>query len=463
MLVPPVLAPDALAALRGIVSGAVVVPGDPDYDTARAGFNLAFEHHPALVVMAESAGDVVAAVRFAVAHDLDIAVQATGHGVVRAADGALLLNTSRLTGVTIDPAARTARILAGTKWGQVLPTAQAHGLAPLLGSSPTVGAVGYTLGGGLGWLGRKYGLAADSVVSFEVVTAEGEQLLASDGENADLFWGLRGGGGGLAIVTAMTVQLFPVQTVYGGVLVYPGEMAAAVLRRWRDWLPALPDEMTSAVKIINVPDLEFAPPPLRGKTVTLLEGCYCGSPDEGAALINDWRAWQAPLIDQFGPMPFAEVARISNDPADPVPSLASGAWLRELSNAAIDTLVRYATLQVARVPLIYAEVRHAGGAIRRADAAASAFGHRDAELLLATVGMIPAPPLRDVLGGYIGGMLAELAPALTGTVYMNFLEGDEKNERVRDGFPAQTLARLAVLKARFDPVNRLNRAMALPA
>lgn len=451
------LDPPALDALRAQLAGRAIAPGDPEYDQARAANNLTVDQRPALVVMAASAEDVAAAARFAAGHGLDLAVQATGHGVIRPANGALLLNLADLSGVTIDPAARTARILGGARWGAVLAAAQAHGLAPLLGSSPTVGVAGYTLGGGFGWLGRKYGLACDSALSFEVVTADGRQLTASAGENADLFWGLRGGGGGLAIVTAMTLRLFPVTTVYGGGLVYPGEMAADVLRRWRDWLPTLPEEMTSAVKIMNIPDVDFVPPPLRGRTLVMLIGCYCGPVEQGAALLAPWRDWRAPEMDSFAPMPFAAVAAISQDPDRPTPGLLTGAWLRQLDDATVDTLARYGTLQAGRAPLIFVEIRHAGGAVARPVAPAGAFGHRDAELLLNAVGMIPAPPLRAVLDDYLGRMKTDLGPALTGTVYMNFLEGDEAVARAADGFPAETLARLRALKGRYDPEGRLNR------
>ena len=453
------LDPTAIDTLRGQLTGWAIAPGDPAYDHARAAFNLTVDQQPALVVMAATAGDVAAAARFAAAHGLDLAVQATGHGVIRPANGALLINLAELSGVTIDPAARTARVLGGTKWGAVLAAAQAHGLAPLLGSSPTVGAVGYTLGGGFGWLGRKYGLACDSAESFEVVTADGRPLTASAAENDDLFWGLRGGGGAPAIVTAMTIRLFPVTTVYGGGLVYPGEMAADVLRRWRDWLPTLPDEMTSAVKIMNVPDMEMAPPPLRGRTVVMLIGCHCGPVAEGAALLGHWRDWRAPEMDWFAPMPFAAAAAISQDPEQPTPGLITGAWLRALDDATVDTLAHYGTLQAGRVPLIFVEVRHAGGAVARAATPAGAFGHRDAELLLDAVGMVPAPPLRAVVNDYLGRMKADLGPALAGTVYMNFLEGEEAVARAADGFPPETLARLRALKARYDPDGRLNRGI----
>lgn len=449
----------AVAGLRRRLSGRVVAPDASDYDDARTGWNLTFDQRPALVVMAADAGDVAAAARFATDHGLDIAVQATGHGPVRTADDALLINTAGMTGVAIDPIARTARVAAGAPWAAVLAAAQAHGLAPLLGSSPAVGAVGYTLGGGFGWLGRKYGLACDSVVDFDVVTADGETLTTSADEHTDLFWGLRGGGGGLAVVTAMTIRLFPVSTIYGGVLVYPAEAAADVLHRWREWLPTLPDEMCSAVKIINVPDMDDAPPDMRGRTLVMVQGCHCGPEDEGAALVQSWRDWRAPLMDRFGPMPFAEVARISNDPTDPLPSLTTGAWLRGLSGDAVKTIVRYATRKVAPVPLIFIEIRHAGGAAGRA--ADSAFGYRTDELLLQAVSLVPAPSLRSVMINYTDSLKRDLGPALTGRVYMNFLEGDEKNARVRDGYPPPTLARLVALKAKYDPAGRLSRAMAV--
>jgi hypothetical protein len=457
------LDPNVIDDLRGRVSGQVVLPGDAGYDQARFTWNVIVDQQPALVVMAADAGDVAAGVRFAADHNLDIALQGTGHGIVRPADGALLINTAGMAGVAVDPQARTARINAGTKWGEVLEKTQVHGLAPLLGSSPTVGAIGYTLGGGLGWLGRKYGLATDSVVSFDVVTADGEERTVSADENLELFWGLRGGGGSLAAVTAMTVRLFPVETVYGGILIYPAPMAADVLRRWRDWIQDLPDEMTSAVKIMNVPDLDVAPPPLRGQTVAILEGCYCGPLEEGEALLKTWRDWQAPIMDMFGPMPFSQVAQISQDPPDPMPSFITSEWLRELDDQAVDIITRYATLQEGQVPLIFIEVRHTGGAIGRVSAEDSAFGHRDVELLLQAVGLAPEPPLWQALSGYTDRLRADLQPWLASKVYMNFLEGEESVARVRDGFPAETFARLSALKTKYDPHNRFNRAMAISA
>jgi FAD/FMN-containing dehydrogenase len=459
---PRALPPAAVAELRAQLTGEVVVPTEDTYDDARATWNLIVDHYPALVVLPETAEDIAVAVRFAVAHGLDVALQATGHGVIRNADDALLINTAHMTAVTIDPAAQTAWIAAGAKWGDVLNAAQDHGLAPLLGSSPEVGAVAYTLGGGSGWLVRKYGLASDSALRFQVVTADGQIRTASADENPDLFWGLRGGGGSLAAVAGMEVQLYPVDTVYGGFMVYPTALAGDVLTRWREWIKTVPDELTTAVKIINLPDMEDVPPLLRGQTAVFLAGCYVGPAETGAALLQPWRDWQEPMLDAFHPMSFRDVGDISQDPTDPMPSFLTGVWLKELDDATIDALVRYATLQEARVPLIFAEVRHIGGAVGTADASQSAFGYRDSELLLELVGLVPAPQLWQALTDYADRLRAEIAPALTGTVYMNFLEGEEAQARVRDGFPPETFARLVELKGKYDPNNLFNRTMAIP-
>jgi len=449
----------AVAELRSSIQGQVVLPGETQYEEARRGWNLTVNQHPALIVLAETAADIAAAASFATGSGLDIAVTATGHGTVRPADGCLLINTSRMTGVAIDEKAKTARVEAGAKWGAVLGPAQAAGLAPLLGSSPDVGAVGYTLGGGFGWLGRKYGMATDSVLEFEVVTADGRQLRASASENSDLFWGLRGGGGSLIIVSAMTFKLYPVTTVYGGNLIYPMEMAPEVMRRYRQWIKDLPDEMTTSVVLMNMPPLPFVPEPLRGKSVVFVRGCYCGTEEQGRALVDSWRQWREPMIDMFGPMPFANVAQISSDPEDPMPSTLSGAWLREMSDTAIDVLVSRVKPAGGPPPIIMAEIRHAGGAVSRVDPDGAAYSNRQESLLLFYTGLTPTPEAQAGFAHYTGQMMEAMAPALSGRVYINFLEGSESVERVKDAFSAGALRHLSELKAHYDPDNRLNRAV----
>ena len=442
-------------ALQMQLQGQVIIPDDPDYETARLAWNRRVDQYPALIVVAESAQDVATAVNFAQHQGLGVAVQATGHGNVRPADDCLLILTREMKKVTIDPIAQTAHVEAGAQWGSVLAAAQQNGLAPLLGSSPTVGAVGYTLGGGLGWLGRKYGLSADNVLEFELVTADGQIRHTSANENSDLFWGLRGGGGSLGIVTSMTIRLFPVTQVYAGNLYYPANMAQAVFRHYRDWVAGAPDELTSSVLVMNFPPIPELPEFLRGQTFAMVRGCYCGSTADGQVLLRHWRDWQPPLIDDFKEMPFSEAASISSDPVDPLPAFNSGAWLRELSDEAIDALLSFGVGESGPSPLIFVEVRHAGGAIGRTAGETAVFGNRDAEFIISLVGLSPTAEMQQHLVGYTGELMEQLWPWLTGGVYMNFIDGAESQQRIRDGLASGGYERLAQLKAQVDPHNLL--------
>ncbi|MCU0522353.1 MAG: FAD-binding oxidoreductase [Anaerolineae bacterium] len=447
--------------LDGLVKGRVYAPGEPGYHEARRAWNLTIDQYPALVVVARDADDVAYAVRWAADAGLKVAVQATGHGVVTPADDAVLIVTSEMTGVEVDPATHTAWVEAGTKWGQVLAAAQAHGLAPLLGSSPDVGAVGYTLGGGLGWLSRKYGLSADSVRAFELVTADGRRIRASADEHPDLFWGLRGGGGSLGVVTRMQIALYPVTTVYGGNLLYPIEIARDVLMYYRDWLPTLPDEMTSSVVLMNFPPFPQVPEPVRGKSFAIVRGCYAGDIAEGQALVDAWRHWRAPAIDMFGPMSFADAATISSDPEDPVPGVSMGAWMADLADDTIDTLIRFTAPQGGPPPVVFTEVRHIGGAVARADAARSVYGNRSSELLLDAIGMAPTREAASAVEHAMVAFEASLAPHLTGGVYMNFLHGEASRSRIADAYPAKSLQWLRALKREWDPDNLFSHAFAV--
>jgi FAD/FMN-containing dehydrogenase len=344
----------------------------------------------------------------------------------------------------------------------VLEKAQAFGLAPLLGSSPGVGAVGYTLGGGLGWLARKYGLAADSVHSFEVVTAEGRRLRASQTENGELFWALRGGGGSFAIVTGMKIQLYPVATVFGGNLVYPIELAKEVITRYREWIASAPEELTSSIVIMNFPPVPDVPELLRGKSAVLVRGCYSGPVEQGEALLRYWLDWKAPIANMFRAMPFAEVATISNDPKDPASGYSTGVWLRELSDEAIDTLIQYGVSRAGSSPLVVTEMRHVGGAFSRIDKHANAFGNRDAQLLLELIGATPTAEARRHVEQYMGQFQRELQPHMTGGVYMNFLSGKEARERVKDAYLPESYRRLKALKAQYDPDNRFQFSFNIP-
>ncbi|MCL4298870.1 MAG: FAD-binding oxidoreductase [Anaerolineae bacterium] len=442
--------------LRPAIQGTVITPDDPQYDKARQAWNLSVDQRPAMIVIADGVEDVVGAVRFAAQAGLNLTVQGTGHGVVRPANDSLLLNTSKMKTVRVDAAAQTAWVEAGVKWGEVLEKTQAVGLAPLLGSSPDVGVVGYTLGGGYGWLGRKYGLATDSVRFFELVTADGRLLRASETENSDLFWGLRGGGGSFGIITGMEIKLYPVSTVYGGNLFYPLSMAKEVYARYRDWITSVPDELTSSIVIMNYPPIPEIPEFLRGQSFVIIRGLYCGPVQEGEALLQSWRDWRAPYFDGWRVMPFSEVGTVSAEPLDPMPIHSSGAWLAELGDEVIDILLRtVAPGSNGPSPLIFAEIRHVGGAVARVSPQASAYGNRDAAFLLHLLGVTPTPEAYRQLAQYTGQIKEQLRPYLTGGVYMNFLEGEESQRRVESGYAPEAYRRLAALKAAYDPDNRL--------
>jgi FAD binding domain len=291
------VAREATEALRADVAGEVFVPGDPGYDQSRQAWMLAADQRPAVVVEAASAADVIAAVLFARSHGLRIAPQGTGHGAVplEPLDSALLLRTSRMRGVRIDPDAQTARADAGTLWQDVIGAASEHGLAALAGTSPNVGVTGYTLGGGLGWLARCHGLAANSVTAAEMVTPDGQLVRADADHDPDLFWAVRGGGGSVGVVTALEMRLYPVHEVYAGALYFPLRQAAEVLRSWREWTSSIPDEVTSLGRIMRFPPELIAPLRELG-----------------------------PEMGTFATMPVPALGQLHMDPTTPVPALGDG-------------------------------------------------------------------------------------------------------------------------------------------
>ena len=449
-----------LADLRDHPGLDVFEPGDPGYDTWRATWNTAVEHLPLAVAVPTSTSSVIAVVVFARRHHLPVAIQSSGHGPTLAVRDAILVNLARLDDVQVDLRRRTARVAGGAKWQAVLDVVTPHGLAPLLGSTPDVSAVGYTLGGGLGWLGRKYGTSADSVLAFEVVTAQGELVRVTPHEHSELFWALRGAGAGhLGVVTAMECQLYPLAAVYGGSLYYPAAMAAEVMRRWRDWLPTVPEELTSAVTLSNFPELGDVPEDLRGEAFVLVRGAYDGPEEDGDRLLAYWRDWREPARDEFGPLTFARIDEISQDPLGPVPYEGTGLWLGSLGDHTITELLQ-ATFPEDRPPLlVQTELRHAGGAIARGTAHPAAFGNRDAAILLELVGVTESDSDVAAVRALIRSVENSIAADLTGGHYLNYVEGGDRRHGVARGTTPGAYQRLAVLKARIDPDNLFNHGL----
>ena len=450
----------ALETLRAGLRGVAYAPGEEGYDEGRQAFNLNAYQHPALVVMAAGAADVVAAVRLARERRLGVGVLATGHAVAAPCDGGVLINTSRMRGVRVDPEAQTARVEAGALWADVVAEAQIFGLAGLRGSSSGVGVVGYTMGGGFAWLGRKYGFNADSVREADVVSADGELLDVSAYEHPDLFWGLKGGGGNFGIVTSMEFALYPLTTVYGGNLFYPVERAAEVLDLYSRWVETLPDEMSTAVAFMNIPPLPEIPEPLRGGSFITVRGCYCGDPPEvGEELLRPWREFGEAQVDMFSVMPYREMDRISMDPPEPLGVYTHVELLGDLTPEAIDALVKMAGVG-SNSPLIVLELRQLGGALARPPADLSPIGRRDSKFIMMGIGATPTPEVAQLVQANLARLAEEMRPHKTGATYLNFLELDGASpERVRAAYSPEDWERLVELKDRYDPENlfRFNR------
>ncbi len=453
-----------LETLRAGMRGTAHAPGEEGYEEVSRAWNLAAHQTPALVVVAGGAADVMAAVRFASEARLGVGVMATGHGVGAPCDGGVLINTSGMRGVRVDPVARTARVEAGALWTDLIHESQPHGLAGLMGSTSHVGIVGYTMGGGFGWLGRKYGFNAASVREADVVTADGELVRLSAEENPDLFWGLGGGGGNFGIVTSMKFDLYPVGTLYGGDLIYPVEKAPEVLDAYARWSAELPDEMSTGVAFLNVPPLPALPEPLRGRSVIALRGCYCGeSPGDGEELVRPMREELGePIMDTFAAMPFAAMDSISMDPVDPMGSRQHSEMLGELSPEAIETLVEVAGAGSGS-PLIILELRQIGGALTRTADRLSTMGKGDSRFIMNGIGPAFTPEMAEGVVAYLARVAEATRPFQTGDTYVNFMELDGASaERVKAAHTPEDWERLVALKDRYDPENvfRFNRNIA---
>ena len=303
----------ALRRLDGWIGGSVVTPEDSDWDSARQAWNLAVDQRPAAVAFPESAVDVADVVVFAREHGLRVAPQGTGHNAHPLEDRlgeTILLKTERMREVQIDAANRRARVEAGAMWMDLTVPAGEHGLAALAGSSPDVGIVGYTLGGGLSWLSRRHGLAANSVTAVELVTADGERVRADRDHHPELFWAVRGGGGSFGVVTAIEMELFPITHLYAGAMFWPQERAHEVLETWRQWTQQeLPEEIISVGRVMNLPPLPDVPEPLRGRSFVVVEAMYIGDEGRGAELIAPLRDL-GPEIDTFATIPAPALSHV---------------------------------------------------------------------------------------------------------------------------------------------------------
>ncbi|SEF52181.1 FAD/FMN-containing dehydrogenase [Thermomonospora echinospora] len=426
----------------------VLLPGDNGYDTARQPWRRLVEHRPALIAEAAGSREVQAVVRAAGAHGLPITVQSTGHGAVRACDGGLLLRTSAMNGVRVDPARRTVRVGAGAVWGDVVTAAAPFGLAPLSGSSPTVGVVGYTLGGGTGWMSRRHGYAADGVLGAEVVTADGEMLTVRGDEHPDLLWAMRGGGGGFALVTALELPLYPVGPIYAGMAVFGFDRAAQVLARYREWAPEEPDESNTAITMMRMPPSPELPEPLRGRRVLALRVFYLGEADDAERMLAPLReAAGAPLVDGLRPIAYADTSTLLRPPPPPSAIEERLELLDDLPGDAVDAMIGVVE---DGGPVAAVDVRHWGGAMARPPEGAGPAGHRDVPFSAMFGAEAERPEQVDAVRSAVRDAAARIGPYTTGGTFLNFLTDPD---RTAAAFTPQDYRRLAEVKKRYDPAN----------
>jgi len=430
-------------------SGPVFRPGDTGFDAEHRSLNQTVEHRPELVVGATCAEDIVSAVRFAIDGGLSVGVQSTGHGLAVPAGG-VLISTRRMKEISVDHVARTARLGAGVQWQDVLPITARHGLAPLNGSSPHVGVMGYTLGGGVGLLGRRYGYAADHVRWIDVVTADGQLRHVDAHQDPDLFFALRGGQGNYGVATQIEIDLFPVATLFGGGLYFAAADAAELLHTYRAWTRHVPEAMSSSVMLSTYPELSGVPDPLRGKYIAHLRIAYSGAPDEGETMIAPFRRLPPPLLDTLTRLPYRSVGTIHHEPIAPYKVFESGSYLGELDDAAVDTILGHAGPDAGVAVLC--ELRHHCGAYRRAPTMPNAVGGRDAEFTFYLGSQIDPETMakdRQVHGEFHEA----IRPWATGTAMLNFLGVGTARDRVRAAYTPETYERLRDIKTDVDPRN----------
>jgi FAD/FMN-containing dehydrogenase len=448
------LSAEALESLRGGLRGTLCLPGDAGYDEARTIWNAMIDKRPAAVVRAAGASDVIQTVRLAAQHGLLLSVRGGGHNIAGSAvcDGGLMLDLSRMTSVRVDPKARTVRVEPGARLADLDKETQAFGLATPVGINSTTGVAGLTLGGGFGWISRKFGLTVDNLLSADVVTADGVLLRASETDNPDLFWAIRGGGGNFGVVTSFELKLHPVgPQVIAGLIVHPFSAAKDVFSEYRRLVAEAPDELCCWMVMRKAPPLPFLPPEVHGTEVLVLALCYSGDLASGEKAVAPFKAIGKPIADVVGPSPFAGWQTAFD------PLLTPGArnyWKSHDFVELADGLVELLLKAVRELPTPQCEIfiGSLGGAINRIPAGATAYPHRDVNFVMNVHTRWDSPSEDASCIRWARALYDAAAAFATGGVYVNFMPDDEA-QRVRSGAYGVNYDRLAKLKAKYDPKN----------
>jgi FAD/FMN-containing dehydrogenase len=441
--------PDAaLTDLRAACGGALHLPGEPGYDAARRPWNVAVDQRPAAVAYPADADEVAAVIRAAGAAGLRVAPQGTGHNAGPLGDlsAAVLLRTSALTEVTIDPLARRARVGGGVLWADVVDAAAEHGLAALHGSSPDVGVAGYSLGGGIGWYARRHGLQTNSVTAVELVTAAGTFVRTDADNDPELFWALRGGGGNFGVVTALEFDLLPISTAYAGWLVWDWTQAAEVLDAWHAWTRECPDIATTSLRILQLPPIEEVPPPLRGRQIVAIDGAILAEDAPAAELLAPLRALR-PELDTFTRMAAVDLTRLHGDPEGPTPAVSEAAMIGALPAEARAAFVAAAGRESGS-SLTIAELRQLGGALGRPDPRGGALPSLAGEFALFACAIAPDAAAAAQGTADAKRLVGALAPWANERAYLNFVE---RPTDLRAAYGQSTYQRLQAVRAQYDP------------
>lgn len=438
---------DRASSLKAALGDRALLAGDPGYDLARIPWNLAVDQRPLAVAQPATAEEVAEIVRAATASGLRVAPQSTGHAAGALADTDLsdvvLVSLAGLRGVTVDPGARTARVLGGSHWNDVIEAAAPHGLTALHGSAGDVSVAGYALSGGLSFYARTHGLAVNSVRGVELVTADGALVRAAADENADLFWAVRGGSGAFGVVVALELELLPYADVFAGMLLWDASHAAEVARAWAAWTATAPESATTSLRLMNLPPLPELPPFLSGRSVVVIDGAILETDAEASLVLEPLRAL-APEMDTFARIPAAGLIAVHMDPPEPTPAVTAHSVLAELPGEAVD-----AFLAAGATPgVFFAELRHLGGAIARRPEHAGAVGSVAGAYVAHTAAMVPVAEAMPGADAAVRAGLALLDPWRAESLVLTFIDGGGADSAAGFGGSA---ARLRELKRRFDP------------
>jgi FAD/FMN-containing dehydrogenase len=445
----------ALQQFKSRFRGVLLAPGDQDYDTARNVFNVMINRRPALIAQCSNAGDVGEAVNFARDQNLLVSVRCSGHNIAGFAvcDDGLVIDLSRMKGIIVDPSARTVRVEAGCNWGDLNDALQPYGLAATGGFVSITGVSGLTLGGGLGWLVRKHGLALDNLLSADIVLADGRLVTASASEHDDLFWAIRGGGGNFGVVTNFEFQAHPVGTVLAGIVVHPAASAAGALQRWRDFEASSPEACTQGALLFHFPDDPNGPSPLVGQPLVGLGGVYAGPIEEAENVLRPLREYGPPLVDLFQPTPYNVAQRMADFLWPPgLHGYWKSSYLNRLSDEAIKVIVEF----FARVPskrTVVVLEHNGNGAMERVPESATAFGHRGWPYNFAVTTAWSDAKDTDRNIAWTREFFEAMQPFLAKAAYVNYLGGDEGLDGLKAAYGAAKLTRLAALKLKYDPAN----------